>query len=130
MPLYPYFVNTYQQTPAVQHKNTSKIPTTISQHVSSYGTIIQSCKLQKKTIRHSNNPFEFTLPKIQQFIHKQHQHQMSKLLISWTLKTDLTSLWMLYFTWFNNLEELNPNHKTFWFNFVLEKEYHYQNSIF
>ena len=61
IPLYPHFSNPYQQITTGQHKNHSKIYTTIYHNFFFYRTTIQSQIHQKKIRRHSEDTFEFTL---------------------------------------------------------------------
>ena len=74
IPLDLHFVITYEQTTSGQHRNHSRRQTKIYHNFFSHCIIIQTQTQKQKTIRHYQEPFGFTLSKIQWFIIQHHQH--------------------------------------------------------
>ena len=74
-----------------------------------------------ETVKHSQEHFKFTLPKIQPSLPIQHQNNISKSLPTWILTTDFNFLLLLYLPKVLHLEDLEPNIKTMWYPFILYK---------
>ena len=55
---------------------------------------------------------------------------MPNLSLTWIMPTYLTFLFLFYFPWVLNLEELEPRYKTLWFHFELYKDNTYHSSTF
>ena len=113
IPFDPHSTNPYHKTSAVQHTNNSNQNICIYQNFLSHRILIQSQTQQNKTINQSQDSFQFTLSKMQIFIHQQQQNKMSKLSIKLALTTHLEFLFLLYFPRVFKLDSLEPKHKIF-----------------
>ena len=102
MPFDPPSKNSYQQTRTDHHTKSSNQNIMIYLNFS-HQTPIQSQPHQRKTIKHSWETFNFTLPRIKLFVNLQHQNCTSNLSLKWILTIGLTFLLLLYFPWALNL---------------------------